>query len=108
MTQYLLLLLMGPWMLILAWAYWCFPRSVARVWLRRVFDVTALLLTACVAVVFARWGYDNLGGVGTGDMDARRVLTWRQIVPVVYAYAGFSLVLIPAAIVRQLVWRRRG
>ena len=50
MLRYLALLLLAPWLLILGWAYFTYPKSLPRTAVRRVFDWVALLLAVIVAV----------------------------------------------------------
>lgn len=47
--RYLSILLLAPWLLILAWAYWAYPKSLPRTKGRRVFDVFALVVAAVAA-----------------------------------------------------------
>ena len=98
----LALILLGPWLLILAWAYWTFPRSLPRTRGRRLVDVSALLLAVIAAVGLAHYGYTStaklthLGNIGV----------WQMVAPVLYAYGGFSVVLALGMTVRHAVWHR--
>lgn len=106
MMRYLPLLLMGPWLLILAWAYWAYPKSLPRVWARRLFDMLALTLAAWATVWLAGIGYDGFEGVRVDDYGRHSGAIWQQVAPILYAYAGFSAVLIPAALLRHGLWHQ--
>ena len=104
--RYLPLLLMGPWLLILAWAYWAYPKSLPRTLGRRLFDVAALVLAAWATVWLAGVGYDGFAGVEADELGVRSGAIWQQVAPILYAYGGFSGVLIPAALLRHGLWRK--
>ncbi len=104
--RYLSLLLMGPWLLILAWAYWAYPKSLPRTRGRRLFDLVALVLAAWATVWLAGAGYDGFEGVKVDELGVRSGAIWQQVAPILYAYGGFSGVLIPAALLRHWLWKR--
>lgn len=106
--RYLSLLLMGPWLLILAWAYWVYPKSLPRVWTRRLFDTAALILAAWATVWLAVWSYESFEGVRMDELGVYSGGIWQQVAPVLYAYGGFAAVLVPAALLRHVVWRKVG
>src|SRR5690348_2146278 len=58
MLRYLAVLLLAPWLLILGWAYFTYPKSLPRTAARRLFDGLALLLSAVAAVGCAKYGFD--------------------------------------------------
>lgn len=105
--RFLSLLLLGPWLLILAWAYWTYPKSLPRRRSRRVFDGVALLLAAVATFALAAYGYDSFAGTQVDQLGRHSGGIWRHLAPVIYAYAGFSMVLLLALIVRAWIWRRR-
>lgn len=107
MMRYLPLLLMGPWLLILAWVYWAYPKSLPKIWTRRLFDLVALALAAWVTIWLAAWGYDSFPGVTVDVLGKRSGAIWQQVGPALYAYGGFSVVMISAALLRWALWRRR-
>ncbi len=100
----LAILLLAPWLVILAWAYWRFPRSLPRPRGRRRFDTVIVALAAIVAIVLAHVGYlstVNLPHQGT-------IGVWQMVAPVLYAYGGYSLVLFAGLVLRHRVWGQRG
>lgn len=106
MMRYLSLLLMGPWLLILAWAYWAYPKSLPRTRARRLFDVIALVLAVWATVRLAVWGYDSFAGVRVDELGVYSGAIWQQVAPALYAYGGFAAVLVPAALLRHGLWGR--
>ena len=56
--RYLAILLLAPWLLILCWAYWAYPKSLPRTSGRRIFDFVALLLAMIGATQCAVIGFD--------------------------------------------------
>ena len=81
--RFLALLLLGPWLAVLGWLYWTFPRAPLRG--RRGFDVGVLLLASVAAFVCAGIAFGlDYGAVGT---------IWKQVAAALAAYAGFSVVL---------------
>lgn len=106
MMRYLPLLLMGPWLLILAWAYWAYPKALPRTGSRRLFDVIALALATWATVRLAAWGFDGFAGVRVDELGTHSGAIWQQVAPALYAYGGFAAVLVPAALLRHGVWGR--
>ena len=100
----LALLLLAPWLVILAWAYWTFPKSLPRTRGRRRFDAAVLSLSWIIAIVLAHLGYTSTvhlkhqGSIGV----------WQMTAPVLYAYGGFSLVMAVGLAMRHRVWGQRG
>jgi hypothetical protein len=98
----LAILLLAPWLVILAWAYWRFPRSLPRPRGRRRFDTAIVLLSVIAAIALAHVGYlstVNLPHQGT-------IGVWQMVAPVLYAYGGFSLVLFLGLWLRRMRWGR--
>ncbi len=105
--RYLAILLLAPWLLILAWAYWAFPKSLPRTGARRTFDLAALLLAAFAAVKCALSGFDEATVPSVGQFGPSSGAIWQQVLPALYGYGACVIVLIVALIVRQLIWRPR-
>ncbi len=102
MMHFLALVLLGPWLFILAWAYWRYPESLPRTPARRSFDSFVVLSAAVVAVVLTHYGFTTAASV----LHPGRIGVWQMIAPVLYAYAGFSAALALGLLARMLVWRR--
>ena len=105
--RYLAILLLAPWLLILGWAYWSYPRNLWRSHARRGFDVAALLLAALAAMQCAMLGFDAAVVPAVGQFGRSSGAIWQQVLPALYGYGACVLVLVLALIVRQLIWRRR-
>ncbi len=58
--RYLAILLLAPWLLILCWGYWSYPKSLPRVAARRVFDVVMVVLALIAAAQCAVIGFDRV------------------------------------------------
>jgi hypothetical protein len=103
--RYLALLLLAPWLLILGWAFWSYPKSLPRTRLRRYFDMAALLLAAFAAVQCATNAFDTATVPAVGQYGPSSGAIWQQVLPALYGYGACVVVLVLALIVRQLVWR---
>lgn len=105
--RYLALLLLAPWLLILGWAYWAYPKQLPSTARRRLFDLLALALAAIIAVQGARWGFDRAALPLPGQFGPASGAIWQQVLPALYGYGGFAGVLLLALLLRQRIWRRR-
>ncbi|HET7358692.1 MAG TPA: hypothetical protein VFJ04_00955 [Rhodanobacteraceae bacterium] len=106
--RFLSLLLLGPWLLVLAWAYWAYPKSLPRTAWRRSFDALALLLAAATTVWLALTAYDGYVAAPADAFGRHSGAIWRHVAPALYAYGGFLAVLAACFAVRAWLWRRRG
>lgn len=105
--RYLALLLLGPWLVVLGWAYWAFPKTLPRTPARRGFDVLALIGAVVASVQAALLGYDAVALPAADAFGPKSGAIWQQVVPALYGYGAFLAVLALALIVRWFVWRRR-
>jgi hypothetical protein len=105
--RYLAILLLAPWLLILGWAYWTYPKSLPRTRVRRSFDLAALLLAAFAAVECASTAFDTASVPMVGQYGPASGAIWQQVLPALYGYGACVLVLVLAMIVRHLLWRPR-
>ncbi|RDJ00504.1 hypothetical protein DVT68_06850 [Dyella solisilvae] len=103
--RYLAIVLLLPWLLILAWAYWSYPKNLLRTPTRRAFDIAALLLAAFGAVQCANAAFDTASVPAVGQYGPQSGAIWQQVLPALCGYGACVLVLVLAMIVRQLVWR---
>lgn len=93
----LAVLLLGPWLAVLAWVYWLYVRRTYGARTRAVFDVLILAFAGIAAIAGAEIAYV----MGTGVAGA----IWKQVAAVLVSYAAFSAVL-AFGLVRH-VWLRR-
>jgi hypothetical protein len=105
--RYLSLLLLTPWLLILAWAYWAYPKTLIRNVARRSFDALAIVVAAIVAVKLSLWAFDSVAIKQVGTFGPESGSIWKQVVPALYGYFSFLAVLLVALLIRWPIWRRR-
>lgn len=105
--RYLAILLLAPWLLILGWAYWAYPKGLPRTPARRGFDMAALLLAAFAAVECADAAFDTASVPAMGKYGPASGAIWQQVLPALYGYGACVLVLVLAMTVRHLLWRSR-
>jgi hypothetical protein len=107
MLRYLALLLLAPWLLILGWAYFTYPRSLPRTTARRVFDWVALLLAVILAAWCAMLGFDAAPLPRVDQFGRASGAIWQQVLPVLLGYGTCVAVLLVALLLRHLLWRQR-
>lgn len=105
--RYLAIMLLSPWLLILCWGYWTFPKSLPRVATRRAFDVAVVLLAMIVAAACVVIGFDQVALPRVDSFGRASGAIWQQVLPALYAYGGFTAVLLPSILLRHLLWGRR-
>ncbi|SFS08379.1 hypothetical protein SAMN05216570_2395 [Dyella sp. OK004] len=105
--RYLAILLLAPWLLILGWAYWAFPKSLPRTSARKAFDLVALLLAALAAVQSAVIGFEAATVPAVGQFGPSSGAIWQQVLPALYGYGACIVVLLAAMLVRHMIWRSR-
>lgn len=105
--RYLDILLLAPWLLILCWAYWAYPKNLPRTPGRRVFDAVALLLAASAAVQAALSAFDRAELPLVGQFGRASGAIWQQVLPALYSYGVFTVVLVLAMLLRHAIWGRR-
>lgn len=107
--RYLALLLLAPWLIVLGWAYFAYPKSLPRTLGRRLFDLLALALAAIAAVCAAVLGYEAVEIPGVGEFGRASGAIWQQVLPALYGYGACVSVLALALLLRWYGWgRRRG
>jgi len=97
--RFLAILLLAPWLLILGWVYWAYPKSLPRTAGRRSLDALVLLLAAAGAVGCALLGFDTVRVPQVGQFGPS--------LPALYGYGACVGVLVVGAILRTMIWRRR-
>jgi hypothetical protein len=106
MLRYLALLLLAPWLLILAWAYFSYPKSLPRTAMRRMFDWVALLLAAAAAALCALYGFESALPPRVDAFGRASGAIWQQVLPALLGYGACVAVLAVAMALRHLLWRR--
>lgn len=105
--RYLAILLLAPWLIVLGWAYWAYPKSLPKNATRRGFDVLALLAATVAAFQAALLAYDGVELPAADQFGPKSGAIWQQVVPALYGYGAFVAVLVLALIIRQMVWKKR-
>jgi hypothetical protein len=105
--RYLAILLLAPWLLILCWAYWTYPKSLSKTSGRRIFDFVALLLAVIATGASALFGFDMVQLPVAGQLGPTSGAIWQQVVPALYGYGAFIVVLVLAMLLRHACWGRR-
>lgn len=106
MLRYLALLLLAPWLLVLAWAYFTYPKSLPRTAARRAFDWLALVLAAIAAAVSAGWGFEAAPPPQVDAFGRASGAIWQQVLPALLGYGACVAVLGLAMLLRHLLWRQ--
>lgn len=105
--RYLAILLLAPWLLILAWAYWAYPKSLPRTKARRAFDLLAVLLAAAAAGWSVIAGFEAAVVPPAGQFGPASGAIWQQVLPALYGYGACVAVLLLALLLRAMLWRRK-
>ena len=104
--RYLALMLLAPVLLILAWLYWCYPKSLPCTWSRRLFDAMVLLLAAVLGVNMAMLGFEAVPATELNEFGRMSGAIWKQVLPALYGYGAFSAVLALGLLGRSVLFRR--
>lgn len=105
--RYLAILLLAPWLLILCWVYWVYPKNLPRPPGRRIFDFAALLLAVIAAVQCALLGFGMVELPRVDQFGRASGGIWQQVLPALYGYGAFAAVLGLAMFLRHARWRPR-
>jgi putative copper export protein len=105
--RYLAILLLTPWLLILCSGYWAYPKSLPRVAARRIFDVVAMLLAMIAAAQCAVIAFDQVELPTVDGFGRASGAIWQQVLPALYGYAAFTVVLLLAMLLRHVLAGRR-
>lgn len=105
--RYLALMLLAPWLIVLGWAYWQYPKSLLKNATRRGYDVLALVAAIVAAIQSALIAFDAVVLPAADQFGPKSGAIWQQVVPALWGYGAFVAVLAVALIVRQLVWKKR-
>ena len=105
MLRYLALLLLAPWLLVLGWAYFTYPKGRPATAVRRAFDWLALALAAIAAVLSAGWGFEAAPPPQVDAFGRASGAIWQQVLPALLGYGACVAVLVLAMLLRYLLWR---
>lgn len=105
--RYLALMLLAPWLIVLGWAYWHYPKSLPRTAARRAFDALALVASVVLSIQAALMAYDAVELPAADQFGPKSGAIWQQVVPALYGYGAFVAVLAVALIIRHACWKPR-
>lgn len=104
--RYLSLLLLGPWLVVLAWAYWATGKRFRVSWQLKVYDMVVIIIALVVAYGSALVAYDGIPIQNVGNFGRESGGIWKQVMPALYGYGAFAAVMI-VGMVARLILRRR-
>lgn len=104
--RYLSLLLLGPWLIVLAWAYWLAAKRSRSHWRHKVYDMVLIVIALAAAYGCALAAYDGVAIENVGDFGRESGGIWKQVMPALYGYGAFAAVMI-AGMVARLLFRKR-
>ena len=104
--RYLAIVLLLPWLLVICWAYWAYPKSLPSSGRRRSFDIAAILLALAATAQAAVLGFEAavVPGIGRFGRDSGGI--WQQVLPALYGYGAFLAVIVLALLLRAKLWSR--
>src|ERR1700754_6212 len=105
--RYLAIMLLAPWLIVLGWAYWAYPKSLLKNMTRRAFDVLALIAATIAAIQSAIVAFDAVVLPEADQFGPKSGAIWQQVGPALYGYGAFVAVLVIALVIRQFVWKKR-
>lgn len=105
--RYLSLLLLGPWLVVLAWVYWLALRKSRASWLHKVYDLVTIVVALAAAYACALLAYDDVAVQSVGDFGRESGSIWKQVMPALYGYGAFAVVMVVGMLARWLFGRRR-
>jgi hypothetical protein len=104
--RYLSLLLLGPWLIVLTWAYWATGKRFRSSGLRTLCDSAIVVMALIVAFGSALMAYDGAAIHNVGDFGKESGGIWKQVMPALYGYGAFAIVMI-AGISMRKIFRNR-
>lgn len=107
--RYLSLLLLGPWLVLLAWAYWAAWKRSRMTWQHRLYDMVVIVVALVGAFGCALAAYDGIAIQSVGNFGRESGSIWKQVMPALYGYGAFAAVMIVGVAVRLFFrTRKRG
>lgn len=105
--RYLSLLLLGPWIVVLAWIYWAAFKRSRVTWLHAVYDVMVVIVALGAAYGLALVAYDEVVVQNAGHLGRGSGSIWKQVMPALYGYGAFAAVMVVGIALRFAFWRRK-
>jgi hypothetical protein len=104
--RYLSLLLLGPWLVILAWAYWSVGKRFRITRLLNAYDIVVVIVALAAACVAALFAFDDIAIQSVGSFGKESGGIWKQVMPALYGYGAFVIVMIVSVVMRLFLRRR--
>ncbi|MBE1162434.1 hypothetical protein [Dyella acidiphila] len=104
--RYLSLLLLGPWLFLLAWVYWAAWKRSRTQLQHKVYDLAVVIIALVAAYAFALGGYDQIAVQNVGNFGRESGSIWKQVMPALYGYGAFAAVMI-VGIAGRVLFRSR-
>jgi hypothetical protein len=106
--RYLSLLLLGPWLIVLAWAYWVASKRSRSHWRHKLYDMVLVVIALAAAYGCALAAYDDVAIQHVGDFGRESGGIWKQVMPALYGYGAFAVVMIAGMVARLLFRKHKG
>ncbi|HUA81901.1 MAG TPA: hypothetical protein VL997_16110 [Dyella sp.] len=103
--RYLSLLLLGPWLLILAWIYWAVLKRFRVSWWLKAYDMAVIFIALGLAYASALIAFDDIAIQNVGSFGRESGGIWKQVMPALYGYGAFAAVMTAGLVVRSLLRR---
>jgi hypothetical protein len=105
--RYLSLLLLGPWLVVLAWAYWIGGRRSRVNWQLKVYDMVVIAIALFASYGSALLAYDDTPIQSVGNFGRESGGIWKQVMPALYGYGTFAAVMIAGMLMRLILRKRK-
>lgn len=105
--RYLAIILLAPWLLVLCWAYWAYPKNLPATGRRRSFDLVIIVLAMLAAALAAELGFTAAVMPVVGPFGRASGGIWQQVLPALYGYGAFLIVILVGLGLRTALWSRR-
>lgn len=105
--RYLSLLLLGPWLVVLAWVYWAVLRKSRVSRMHKAYDVTIIVVALAAAYGCALAAYDDIAVQSVGSFGRESGSIWKQVMPALYGYGAFAVIMVVGLAVRWFFRKRR-
>ncbi|HTV85262.1 MAG TPA: hypothetical protein VME63_07645 [Dyella sp.] len=105
--RYLSLLLLGPWLIVLAWVYWAALRKSRVAWIHKACDLATIFIALAAAYGCALVAYDDIAIQSVGNFGRESGGIWKQVMPALYGYGAFAAVMVVGMAGRLLLRKRK-
>ena len=75
-------------------------------WQQRVYDMVVVVVALVAAYACALVAYDDIAVQGVGNFGRESGSIWKQVMPALYGYGAFAVVMMVGVLVRLLLRKR--